>query len=256
VDRTGTADRAASYLAALASRFAERRKENYELLALAEGASVLDVGCGLGEVCADLVKLVGEGGTVVGVDLSEDLLGRARQQWGMLPIRFEAGDAEALRIEDASFDAVYSERVVQHLSRPGTAIEEMARVLRPGGRLLVIDPAHSAAVVATDYPRVWEAIRACGLGQVRNPDAGLWLTEWMQTAGLEVQLHPVGLVAEDWSRFRSSALVDDGVALAVASGVITAVEAEEFMVEQQARSDRGVFAASVFGVRALGTKRP
>jgi SAM-dependent methyltransferase len=225
-------------------------------LGLAEGASVLDVGCGLGEVCADMVKLVGDDGTVVAVDLSEDLLGRARQQWGTLPIRFEAGNAEALRFEDASFDAVYSERVLQHLNRPGTAVAEMARVLRAGGRVLVTDPVHSAAVVATEHLRVWEAIRACGLGTVRNPDAGLWLKEWMQSAGLEVQLHPIALIIEDWSRIRSSLLVDDAAALAVASGTITAGEAEDFMLDQQARFDRGVFAASVFVVRALGTKRP
>jgi ubiquinone/menaquinone biosynthesis C-methylase UbiE len=55
------------------------------------------------------------------------LIGRARQQWETLPIRFEAADAEALRFEDASFDAVWSERVLQHLSRPATATAEMAR---------------------------------------------------------------------------------------------------------------------------------
>jgi SAM-dependent methyltransferase len=230
------------------------RSESYKLLAVSEGASVLDVGCGLGEVCADLVKFVGESDTVVGVDLSEGLITRARQQWGTLPIRFEVGDAESLRFEDASFDVVWSERVVQHLSRPLTAITELARVLRPGGRALVSDPVHSASVIATEHPSVWAAIRACGQGRIRNPDAGLWLKEWMQYAGLDVESHPVGRILDDWPLCRTLFGIDAGAALAVSSGTITAAEAENFVVEQQDRFDRGVFAQNISFVRAVGTK--
>ena len=254
VDAVGAADRAATYLATAAERVAQTRKESYHLLAVGAGDSVLDVGCGLGEVCADLADLVGHTGTVVGVDLSQALIERARQQWEALPIRFEVGDAENLQFEDATFHAVWSERVLQHVARPAVAIAEIARVLRPGGRLLVTDSVHRSFVVATANPRVWDAIRAHGAEAVRNPDVGLRLGEWMESAGLQVQVHPIARIAGDWPTVRLLLGIDAGAAAAVEAGAITAVEAEDFLAEQQARFDRGVFAMSTVVVRALGTK--
>ncbi len=116
------------------------------------------------------------------------------------------------------------------------------------------DPVHSATVVATEHPGVWATIRACGQGSVRNPDAGLRLREWMQSAGLEVELHPVARILDDWPMCRTLFGIDQGATVAVNSGAITAAEAEDFMVEQQDRYDRGVFAQSVSFVRAVGTK--
>lgn len=254
VDSPGNPDEAARYLAVAAERAAETRRAGYELLQIREQVAVLDVGCGLGEVCADLVSLVGPSGTVVGIDASAELITRSRQQWSDLAIRFEVGDAEALAFDDATFDAVRAERVVQHLEHPDTAIREMARVVRPGGRVLVADAVHDASVVATEHPQVWEAIRDHGSGAVRHPRAGLYLKDWMQAAGLDVQVVPVARVLDDWPRARALLRVDDGAALAVRSGAISAAAATDFTAEQEDRSHRGAFALSVFFVQALGTK--
>src|SRR5262249_54389046 len=116
VDASGQADAAEQYLRAAADRAAELRRAGYELLGVAEGWSVLDVGCGLGEVCADLTGLVGPNGRVVGIDVSTALIARARERWSQSAVEFDVGDAEALAFEDECFDAVRAERVVQHLS--------------------------------------------------------------------------------------------------------------------------------------------
>src|SRR5262245_4014546 len=133
VDASGQAEKARRYLSAAADRAAEMRREGYHRLGVTDGWSILDVGCGLGEVCADLAELVGPTGRVVGIDASEALIAHARERWGASRIEFDVGDAEALEFEDATFDAVRAERVVQHLGDPATAIAEMARVVRPGG---------------------------------------------------------------------------------------------------------------------------
>lgn len=255
VDASGDPDEAARYLAVAAERAAETRRAGYELLEIREGLSVLDVGCGLGEVCADFVSLVGASGTVVGMDASAELITRARKQWSDLAIRFEVGDAEALAFDDATFDAVRAERVVQHLEHPQTAVLEMARVVRPGGCVLVADAVHDASVVATEHPMVWEAIRAHGSGAVRHPRAGLYLKDWLQAAGLSVRVVPVARVLDDWPRARGLLRVDDGVELAVRSGAISAAAATDFMAEQEDRAHRGAFAVSVFFVQALGTNQ-
>ena len=163
VDASGHEAVADGYLRLVAARLAETRRQGYDLLGVSEGWSVLDVGCGLGEVCADLSEIVGAQGRVVGVDASSGLVARAREQWSHLPIEFGVGDAEALDFGDATFDAVRAERVLQHLDHPATAIGEMARVVRPGGRVSVFDSVLDSTVVATEHPAVWRAVVARAL---------------------------------------------------------------------------------------------
>jgi SAM-dependent methyltransferase len=254
VDASGQAEAAERYLRAAADRAGETRRVGYELLGVTEGWSVLDVGCGLGEVCADLAELVGSSGRVVGVDVSAEMIARARERWSHLAAEFDVGDGEALVFEDETFDAVRAERVIQHLVNPARAIAEMARVTRRGGRVFVLDPVHDATIIATDYPDVWETIRAHGPGAVRQPRAGLFLKEWMHAADLEVELTTVGRVIEDWPACRTLQRVDDAAALAVNDGAIGAAQVDDFFAEQQRRFEQGVFTQSIFFVHALGTK--
>jgi SAM-dependent methyltransferase len=254
IDGSGASDDAARYLTFAAERAADVRRQGYERMEIGEGWSVLDVGCGLGEVCADLVELVGPSGRVVGVDVSEAMITRARERCGELPIEFGIGDAEALVFEDATFDAVRAERVVQHLDDPATAIAEMARVVRPGGKVFVLDPVHDASVVATEHPEVWEAIRAHGPGRVRQPRAGLFLKEWMRAADLEVSLAVGARIIDDWPSTRMLQRFDVGAARAVNAGALTTAQVEDFVAEQERRFEYGVFAQSIFFVQALGTK--
>jgi ubiquinone/menaquinone biosynthesis C-methylase UbiE len=254
VDASGLEGEAQQYLQAMAARVSEMRRQGYELMGVAEGWSVLDVGGGLGEVCADLVEVVGAAGRVVGIDASSSMIGRAREQWGGLPIDFDVGDAEALGFADATFDGVRAERVIQHLNRPGMAIAEMARIVRPGGRVYVVDPVHDASIVATAHPEVWHAILSHGVGAIRQPRAGLFLKEWMLAAKLDVELIVMARVIDDWRFARVAQRMSDGATLAVDAGALTAAQVETFFAEQQRRSDDGVFAESLFVVHALGTK--
>jgi hypothetical protein len=77
----------------------------------------------------------------------------------------------------------------------------------------------------------------------------------MRAAGFDVNVMPRARVLDDWPLSRTLFRIDDGAAFAVNSGAISSAEAEDFMAEQQARSDQGVFALTVFFVTALETKR-
>ena len=110
-------------------------------LGLADGERLLDVGCGLGEAALALAQDLGEGGEVVGVDLSDTMLRVARSNAGAARcrVRFTLGDACSLGEPDDSFDAVRSERTLQWLADPAAAVAEMVRVVRPRGRVSLID---------------------------------------------------------------------------------------------------------------------
>jgi SAM-dependent methyltransferase len=98
------------------------------------GERILDLATGTGWTSR---LLAARGAQVVGVDIAADLVDAARTigQTQGLGIRYEIGDAEALRFEDASFDAVVSTFGVMFASRPEAAAAEIARVVRPGGRI-------------------------------------------------------------------------------------------------------------------------
>jgi ubiquinone/menaquinone biosynthesis C-methylase UbiE len=101
----------------------------------AEPREVLDLACGTGEITRALLSL---GHTVTAIDFSEDMLARARGKHGDRA-RILAGDAERLLDDDASYDALVTRHLVWTLTDPEAAFAEWFRVLKPGGKLLVID---------------------------------------------------------------------------------------------------------------------
>lgn len=117
------------------------KQEMMEQLALQEGATILDVGCGTGQDTQDLARAVGPRGRVVGIDSSETMLevARARVADMQLPVEYILADATQLPFADASFDGCQASRVFGHLHEPGYALAEMVRVARPGARIVVAD---------------------------------------------------------------------------------------------------------------------
>ncbi len=129
----------------------EQRCAVLRSLGLEPGQHVLDIGCGPGLLVRDLAGSVGEGGRGCGLDLSDAMLGMARrrcadQAW----VSFDQGDAMKLPYEDAAFDAVVSTQVYEYVADIPGALAEIRRVLRPGGRVAILDTDYGSLVVHTD----------------------------------------------------------------------------------------------------------
>lgn len=103
---------------------------------LKAGDEVLDVGIGTGLVAKKALEIIGPGGTLVGVDPSPGMMAQARHLAG---VELVAGRAEALPRADASCDFLSMGYALRHLSDLTAAFGEFHRVLRPGGRLLVLE---------------------------------------------------------------------------------------------------------------------
>jgi len=104
---------------------------------LRPGGSAVDVACGSGKLTAELAKIAGPAGRVVGVDFSPQMLEVARRAHPGL--EFLEGDALNLQFDDASFDASTIAFGLRNLADPVRGMREMLRVVRPGGRAVVLE---------------------------------------------------------------------------------------------------------------------
>lgn len=114
-------------------------------LNIPQGGVALDVGSGPGNVTAALARAAGPDGLALGVDISEPMLARAVRAEGGPQVGFLRADAQQLPLRDETIDAVVSLAVLQLIPNPAAALSEMARVLRPGGRIAVMVPTAGAA---------------------------------------------------------------------------------------------------------------
>ena len=150
------------------------------------GCTVLDAGCGPGNLAAAAAS---RGALVIGTDLSDAMVILARERHPK--IEFRQADAEQLPFADMSFDSVVSNLLVPHLPRPEAGIVELARVLRPGGRLAVSmwdQPARSRLVGV-----IWEAITEVGAPTPAGIPRGPATFKYSDDRELEGLLRSAGL---------------------------------------------------------------
>jgi demethylmenaquinone methyltransferase / 2-methoxy-6-polyprenyl-1,4-benzoquinol methylase len=141
--------------AGLHHRWRERAADRAELAA---GHRALDVCCGTGDLALALAPRVAPEGTVIGSDFSEPMLELARRkaaERGVDNVTFEWADALELPYEDAGFDAVTVGFGVRNLADLDAGLGEMARVLRPGGRLVILEITQPRRPPLSSFYSVW-----------------------------------------------------------------------------------------------------
>jgi arsenite methyltransferase len=114
----------------------------FALGALERGEAVLDIGSGAGSDSLVAAQMVGEEGSVTGLDMTPEMLAKARAaaaEMGATNVTFVEGEAEGLPFEDESFDVVISNGVIDLTPDKDAVFSEIHRVLRPGGRIQIAD---------------------------------------------------------------------------------------------------------------------
>ena len=141
--------------AGLHHRWRERAAERAELAA---GDSALDVCCGTGDLALELSTRVTPGGHVVGCDFSEPMLDLAREkaaERGAAGLRFEWADALQMPYDGERFDAVTVGFGVRNLADLDRGLREMARVLKPGGRLVILEITQPTRPPLSTFYSLW-----------------------------------------------------------------------------------------------------
>jgi SAM-dependent methyltransferase len=148
---------------------------------------LLDIGSGPGTITADLAEAVAH---VTASEVGERELDLSRAtvaQRGLRNVEFGVQDVHGLTFEDGSFDVVHAHQVLQHVADPVRALQEMARVTRPGGLVAARDSDYAGFVWWPLIPELDEWLRLYRTAARANggePDAGRRLLSWARAAGL------------------------------------------------------------------------
>jgi len=174
---------------------------------LGPGDAALDVCCGTGDLALELAARVAPGGHVVGCDFSEPMLDLARDKAaarGTAGARFEWADALRLPYDDGRFDAVTVGFGVRNLSDLDAGLAEMARVLRPGGRLVVLEITQPTRPPLSTFYSLWFDRAVPVLGRLADdPEAYSYLPESVRSfpspRGLAAKMDAAGLGGIRWT---------------------------------------------------------
>ncbi|NWG46297.1 MAG: methyltransferase domain-containing protein [Alphaproteobacteria bacterium] len=235
-----------------------QRARTLSALALRPGERVVDIGSGPGLLAHDMARLVGPSGRVAGLDPSPAMNAMAARRCADCPqASFEAGEATALPFAAASFDAAVTTQVLEYVADIPLALAEIARVLRPGGRVLIIDTAWDSVVVETSdrarNARVWAAWE----GHLVHPNLPTRLAPDLGAAGFEtVRIETIPMVSVGWQPTSYAGRMIDAVAgYAAGAGRLAPGEAEAWRAELAALSEAGRFYFSVDRVLFLAVRR-
>jgi demethylmenaquinone methyltransferase/2-methoxy-6-polyprenyl-1,4-benzoquinol methylase len=150
------------------------RRRAADLAELTPGGRALDVATGTGDLALELADRVAPGGEVVGVDFSERMLELARAKGGTR-VRFESGNALALDYTDGAFDAVTVGFGARNFSDLERGLSEMARVVRPGGRVVVLEITTPQRPPLSTFFELWFDRAVPALGRVVDSEAYSYL---------------------------------------------------------------------------------
>jgi SAM-dependent methyltransferase len=226
----------------------EAKQRSVEALEVRVGARILDVGCGAGDDARALARLVGPLGRIDAIDVEPMMITEAarRASGELLPIVFRVVDVYELDYADGTFDGSRAERTLLHLAEPARALAQMARVVKSGGKVVVLDrDIETRTIDVADRAltrrilNFWCDTFLCGW-------IGRQLPRLFHEAGLsDVTVEPVTVVDRDFTAFDAQYNLTRIVERAGAAGAIDREEGTEWLFALHQAAQAGSFFSSM-----------
>jgi arsenite methyltransferase len=238
-----------------------QRAATLQALALQAGEWVVDVGSGPGLLAAEMATQVGPAGQVIGLDLSDSMLALSRQRHADLAtskcLRFLKADAARLPFADSTFDVAVSTQVYEYVPDVAAALAEAYRVLRPGGRVLILDTDWDSIVWAADDQARMQRLLAAWADRFADPHLPRSLSWQLQAAGFQVERREVLVLFNPEYDPNTYSLANGQIMadFAVAQGRMPREEAEAWMRDLQRLGSQGRYFFSLNRYLFLATKR-
>ena len=233
-----------------------QRKFTLELLGLQPGEHVLDVGSGPGYLLSEMGAAVGENGAVHGVDASSAMNAIASRRTADQPwVHIDEGDVLELPYADGTFDAAVSVQVYEYVADMPRALSELRRVLRPGGRALIVDTDWDSLVWHTSDRELHRRIAAAWDEHLVHPHLPTVLARLLRGAGLTVTAQHVhvlfnGELNDDAFSARSMRSIAEYVP---GRQGVTETDVAAWLADLRARSDAGEYFFSLNRYAVMAT---
>jgi len=230
-------------------------QEYLEAIDLAATQSILALGCGTGAEVREVLRRPDFRGRVTAIDISADLVergkGLAEREGFAGRIEWLVGDAQELRLSDGAFDLVLAHTLVSHVPDPKRVVQEAARVVRPGGAVVIFDGDYATMTFGVDREMDEKIIS----GVIANPRVMRGMPQLLREVGLKL-VGSRGWVLTEIGRadFFLGSLQSFSVLLPKA-GVATPEEVQAFVGRQLRASEDSTFFAG-YNFYAMIAERP
>jgi len=236
----------------------EQRRQFLRTLNPTEGESIVDVGSGPGFLAAEIAKATGPAGSVHGLDISEPMVDLARHHCTQLPwVTFSRADATQLPYPDNSFDAAITTQVLEYVSDVDAAVAEIHRVLRPAGRVVIVDTDWDSMVWHSSNRSRMDRVLAAWEEHAADPYLPRTLSNRLAGAGFDVELQevvPILNASFDRNTY-SNRLIDLIVSFVSGRSGISADEAQIWANELREKPGEGQYFFSLNRYLFLAVKR-
>ena len=206
-------------------------------LGLRRDESILDAGCGTGLLLEQEALAVGPEGRAVGVDTSSDMLAHAEARCASLvQVNLQCGSVDSLTFDDACFDALSCTQVLLYVEQMEQALTEYHRVLKPRGRIAIIETDWGGAILSSGDLKMTQAIFNAWSDEAPNPHLPRRLAPLLRKAGFAgIQVEAIPIVNASYTENSFSVGMLKGFAnTAVRLQVLSRTQADAWLAELEA----------------------
>ena len=221
-----------------------QRLRTLDALQLMGGEQVLDVGCGTGLLVHDMATLVGPNGRVVGIDISQDMLAFAKRRCADVPhVDLKVGNAADLAEEVESFDAVACTQVLLYVPDVPTVLALIYRVLKPGGRVAIIETDWRGTVLHSFDDGLTRRILAAWDSAVPSPNLPVRLGSLMKAQGFSaIRVEAIPIVNTSWTSGNFSVgMIEQFAHDAKEQGAISKAESKTWLDDLRRKGHEGSY---------------